>query len=158
VNGSTPNSEQLKEELEKLRLAKEVLAAERELELEAQRVTGERQAEAQAYARAVALQDAEEERIAQEHARNVAAQQQDLKRAQLQKEYRKHADRCFNVCGGWGALVGLILGAGGGLLVWSPSLNINGILLLAFIGAGVGFGTGGLLGQSFARSSFKKRP
>ena len=50
MNGSTPDSEQLKQELEKLRLAKEVLAAERELELEAQRVTAERQAEVEAHA------------------------------------------------------------------------------------------------------------
>ncbi|MCP4923278.1 MAG: hypothetical protein GY915_04495 [bacterium] len=88
MNGSTPDSEQLKEELEKLRLAKEVLVADRELELMANQVTAERQAEADAHAREVAKKQAKEKKEIQKqleaYAREVA-----FKKATEAKKKRK---------------------------------------------------------------------
>ena len=155
MNGSTPDSEQLKEELEKLRLAKEVLAAERELELEAQRVTAERQAEADELAREIALQEAEKERIAEEHARYVAAQQQDQIRAQHQAEYREYKKHSWKVGSRYGAFCGGVFG----VIFWVP-MDSNLVTLIASViwFSLVGIFVGIILERFSAFRRFKKRP
>ena len=113
--------QQLQEEREKQRLAKEVLMAERELEPKAQGKVTERLEITGAPTKGVALQEAEKlvERITQEHARLAAAQQnpeltlkdkddfklKDPPQSTWEEELKEHTKRPKR----WGGIIGGII-------------------------------------------------
>ena len=154
MNGSTPDSEQLKEELEKLRLAKEVLAAERELELEARRVTAERQAEADELAREVALHEAEEERLSQEiaeaHARSEAKaellRKQQKAKSKISPPFIKSRYAKFaTIIGAIGLTLFIAVGGGVRELIDDPEYGFLPLVVYAIFGAIIGFIVGELI-------------